>query len=162
MRRRLLLIDGPNVSHAWGGGVRTSGALARVSVARQAAVLADVEGWEVVVVWDSRGDQREVDPAAPEPVRILLAPADETADTVIERLATEAVAGGAEVRVATADRSEQATVEAAGAACFSPADLAAWVERATARVSRRTPQPAAEGLGGLFERARARIGRRRS
>lgn len=137
---RHLFVDGYNVLHAWRwlSASNTRGAEfqnARERLIETVRVMHDVDRFDVTIVFDGRGSATAEDAAAMEAgFTVLYAPADRTADGVIEAL----VAAHAEPRrcvVVTADHLERETVTAAGASCLSPDDLAAWCERSRARVA---------------------------
>lgn len=136
---RHLFVDGHNVLHAWGWLQGATGAAA-VAVVRERLVEAlrivhDVERIAVTIVFDGRGESVVRDVAAAEDeFSVIYAPANLTADTVIERGVTSAVDPRACV-VATADQLERETVLAAGAECILPAELEAWINRCRMRVT---------------------------
>ena len=155
-RPRHLLVDGYNVLHAWKwlSSRDPAGAfeVARARLVEAIRPIHDVDGWEVTVVFDGRGTTAERDAAASESgIGVVYAPADRTADGVIEAQ----VAGSADPArclVATADGPERETVAAAGAGCISPADLLAWCERSRTR--------AAQAAARQAEKSRASWGNR--
>lgn len=75
----------------------------------------------VVVVFDGSGE-RVTEQSDPHDVQIFYARRDQSADSVIERLASK-YASQFEVTVATSDSLEMETVNACGAACLSPEGL---------------------------------------
>ena len=134
-----LFIDGYNVLHAWGwlsaNSRRAELSAARDRLAEAVRVLHDVDGLGVRIVFDGRGASAEVEPGSSDAgVGMVFAPADRTADGVIEAL----VAAARDPRrctVVTADNLERETVTAAGASCLSPQDLMAWCERSRSRTA---------------------------
>lgn len=138
---RVLLVDGYNILHAWGWLSTRDATAAALEVARSRLIetvrtMHDVDGYDVTVVFDGRGPSPSVDPASQEPgFRVIFAPVDRTADTVIEALAA-AAPDPRSCTVATADALERETISAAGASCLSPEDLRAWCERSRDRATR--------------------------
>ena len=131
-----LLVDGSNILHAWpdlqARAARDKDA-ARAQLSQTLRVLHDTEGWRVTIVFDGRGTELVVEqPGAHATFAHIFTPGALTADSVIEQLV-----GGtddpATCTVATADRAEQQTVSALGAAWCSPDDLRAWCDRAAGR-----------------------------
>jgi len=129
-----LIVDGHSVIFAWPElremhQRRT--ALAREALVRKLRDYQDWTGVRVVVVFDGRG--AAVDASAdPGEIQIFYSRAGQTADSIVERLASKY---GSEFRllVATSDYLEQETAAACGAECIS-----------------------AEGLRGLLDEARSR------
>ena len=134
MHPQYLIVDGHSVIFAWPElremhQRRTS--LARDVLVRQLRDYQDWTGVRVVVVFDGRG--AAVDATAdPGEIQIFYSRAGQTADSIVERLASKY---GSEFRllVATSDYLEQQTAAACGAECIS-----------------------AEGLRGLLDEARSR------
>jgi predicted RNA-binding protein with PIN domain len=131
-----LFVDGANVIHAW-PDLRTllsaDRDAARTQLAQRLGVLHDVESVRMTIVHDGRGEELVVErPSGQETFSVLYTPSALTADTVIERLVAKS-ADPAACSVVSADRALRQTIEAAGAAWISPADLAAWMERAEQR-----------------------------
>jgi predicted RNA-binding protein with PIN domain len=122
-----LLVDGSNVVHAWPETkalVRRDREAARTLLVRRLAPLHDSAGWRVTVVFDGRGDTLQVAPVGgATDFACIYTPAGATADDVIEQLVSKAADPSA-CLVVTADQAERRTVEAAGAAWCSPAELA--------------------------------------
>jgi predicted RNA-binding protein with PIN domain len=128
-----LIVDGHSVIFAWPElrqlhERRTS--LAREALVRQLRDYQDWTGVRVVVVFDGKGSAVD-STAEPGEIQIFYSRAGQTADMVIERLASKY---GEKFRllVATSDYLEQETATACGAECIS-----------------------AEGLRGLLETARS-------
>lgn len=111
-------------------------ALARDLLVRKLRDYQDWTGVRVIVVFDGTGTAVSASADAGE-IQIFYSRAGQTADSVVERLASKY---GDQFRllVATSDYFEQETVMACGAECIS-----------------------AEGLRGLLESARTNDGRRR-
>jgi len=117
---RYLLVDGHSVIHAW-PELRTLHASqpgsARNQLIRQLSGLHDSGRWRVTLVFDGRGGGREEKPK--DSLAVLYAPADQTADSIIERI-VQAHAGKGEIGVVTADHAEITAVESFGAFGFTP------------------------------------------
>jgi predicted RNA-binding protein with PIN domain len=139
-RDRHVLLDGPNIGHAWEPRAMRA-APGREAWRRRLSDLAvrghDEVGWRVSVVFDGRGPELTwSQPPGTEGVTIWETPAGITGDDLIERLVGKEAEPG-RCLVVTADRALQATVSALGAEVMSPAEFAAWTERLAARASRR-------------------------
>jgi predicted RNA-binding protein with PIN domain len=125
-------------------------ALARDQLIRKIDRLADALAPTVELVFDGRAASRERFSAGR--VSLVFAPADKTADTVIERMVSEDPAP-AEVCVVASDRMEIDTVTAAGAQAMSCASFLEWIERADRRVRNAISRPAPTSrftLGDVF------------
>lgn len=134
MKPEYLIVDGHSVIFAWPElrelhARRTS--LARDALVRQLRDYQDWTGVHVIAVFDGRGSGIDAI-AEPGEVQIFYSRAGQTADSIVERLASK-YASQFRLLVATSDYLEQETVAACGAECIS-----------------------AEGLRGLLEEARAR------
>ena len=134
MQPQYLIVDGHSVIFAWPElralhERRTS--LARDVLIRKLRDYQDWTGVRVVAVFDGRGS--EVDATAdPGEIQIFYSRAGQTADSIVERLASK-YGSQFQLLVATSDYMEQETAAACGAECIS-----------------------AEGLRGLLDAARAR------
>src|SRR5919109_1449121 len=123
-RARYLIVDGHSVIFAW-PELRKLHAR-RSSLAREALIkqLRDYQDWtdvHVVVVFDGRGRKIEAS-SAPTDVQVFYSRTGQTADAIIERLASK-YAKRFELTVATSDSMEGETVEACGAEWISPEAL---------------------------------------
>ena len=123
-RGRYLIVDGHSVIFAW-PELRKLHAR-RTSLAREALVkqLRDYQDWtevRVVVVFDGKGPKPEAT-AEPADVQIFYSRSGQSADAIIERLASK-YAKRFELRVATSDSMEAETVLACGAEPISPETL---------------------------------------
>ena len=134
MQPQYLIVDGHSVIFAW----RELRELheRRTSLAREALVrkLRDYQDWtgvRVIVVFDGTGTAIDVS-SDPEEVQIFYSRAGQTADFIVERLASK-YSSQFSLLVATSDYLEQETVTACGAEYIS-----------------------AEGLRGLLDAVRAR------
>ena len=134
MQPQYLIVDGHSVIFAWPElrelHQRRS-SLARDALVRQLRDYQDWTGVRVIAVFDGRGAEVDVS-ADPGEIQVFYSRAGQTADSIVERLASKY---GAEFRllVATSDYLEQETAAACGAECIS-----------------------AEGLRGLLAEARSR------
>jgi len=126
---RYLIVDGHNIIFAW-PELRKLHAR-RPSLAREALIkeLRQYQDWtdvNVAVVFDGRG-ARVSEQSDPHDVRIFYARRGQSADAIIERLASK-YASRFEITVATSDSLEMETVNANGAACVSPDGLRKLLE----------------------------------
>ena len=124
MRPRYLIVDGHSVIFAWPKlrklHTRRS-ALARDTLTKELRDYQDWTGVNVVVVFDGRGKHiSEI--SDPHEVQIFYARRGQTADAIIERLASK-YATRFDVTVATSDFLERQTVTACGATSISPEEL---------------------------------------
>jgi predicted RNA-binding protein with PIN domain len=123
-RARYLIVDGHSVIFAWPElrklQARRS-SLAREALTKQLRNYQDWTGVRVVVVFDGKGRkiQETSDPAD---VQIFYSRTGQTADAIIERLASK-YAKRFELMVATSDSMEAETVAACGAEWISPEAL---------------------------------------
>jgi uncharacterized protein len=123
-RTRYLIVDGHSVIFAW-PELRKLHAR-RSSLAREALVkqLRDYQDWtgvHVVVVFDGKGKKVEAT-SEPTDVQIFYSRSGQSADAIIERLASK-YAKRCELVVATSDSLEAETVHACGAESISPDGL---------------------------------------
>jgi uncharacterized protein len=124
-----LIVDGHSIIFAW-PELRKLHAR-RTSLAREALIkrLRDYQDWtgvRVVVVFDGKG--RKIDASSePSDVQVFYSRAGQTADAIIERLASK-YAKRFEIMVATSDSMEGETVEACGAEWISPEALRGLLE----------------------------------
>ena len=123
MSARYLVIDGHSVIFAWHDLRRLhdqNRAAARKALADKLQHLHDTTPWRVTLVLDGKlGTAVPVGKRKRTDMVISYATADQTADSIIERLvAASGVA--AEILVITADEAERLTVESLGAATASP------------------------------------------
>ncbi len=124
MRPDYLIVDGHSVIFAWPElrllhERRT--ALAREALVKQLREFQDWSGTRVVVVFDGRGSSvsREAEPGE---IQIFYSRVGQTADSIIERLASK-YAERFRITVATGDYLEQETASACGAETISPEGL---------------------------------------
>lgn len=124
MPPQYLLVDGHSIIFAWPElrslhERRTS--LARDSLIKQLRDYQDWSGVRVVVVFDGRGSSVSQE-AAPGEIQIFYSRVGQTADSIIERLASK-YAERYPIVVATGDYLEQETASACGAETVSPEGL---------------------------------------
>lgn len=117
-------MDGHSIIFAWPElrllhKRRTS--LAREALIRQLRDFQDWSGTNVVVVFDGRGSSVSQE-AEPGEIQIYYSRAGQTADSIIERLASK-YAERFRLIVATGDYLEQETASASGAETVSPEGL---------------------------------------
>ena len=129
MRQRYLIVDGHSVIFAL--PILRKLHERRPILAREALIkrLRDYQDWTgipVVVVFDGKG-KRVTESAHPGDVQVFYSRRGQTADAVIERLASK-YAPRFELSVATSDRLEEQTVNACGATCISPEMLWQLIE----------------------------------
>ena len=134
MRPEYLIVDGHSVIFAWPElrelhQRRTS--LARDALVRKLRDYQDWTGVRVVVVFDGRGSAVDAS-AEPGEIQIFYSRAGQTADSVVERLASKY---GSQYRllVATSDYLEQETASACGAECISAEALRGLLDEASTR-----------------------------
>jgi predicted RNA-binding protein with PIN domain len=131
---QFLIVDGHSVIFAWPELLalhKRRSSLARDALVRKLRDYQDWTGVRVIVVFDGTGTAVDVD-ATPGEIQIFYSRAGQTADSIVERLASK-YASQFTLLVATSDYGEQETVAACGAECIS-----------------------AEGLRGLLDAVRAR------
>jgi uncharacterized protein len=121
---RYLIVDGHSIIFAWPElrklHARRS-SLAREALLKQLRNYQDWTGVRVVIVFDGKG--KEIDASSePGDVQIFYSRTGQTADAVIERLASK-YAKRFELMVATSDSLEAETVQACGAEWISPEAL---------------------------------------
>ncbi len=124
MRSDYLLVDGHSIIFAW-PELRVLHAR-RTALAREALIkkLRDYQDWSgtrVVVVFDGRRSSISHE-AEPGEVQIFYSRSGQTADSIIERLASK-YAERFRLVVATGDYLEQETASASGAETVSPEGL---------------------------------------
>lgn len=123
MSARYLVVDGHSVIFAWGDLRKLhdeNRAAGRKALIDQLQHLHDTSDWRVTVVLDGKlGRAIASGPRKPTDMVVSYAMADQTADSIIERLV--AASGLAkEIVVVTADEAEKLTVESLGASTASP------------------------------------------
>ena len=123
-RTRYLIVDGHSVVFAWPELRKLH--TRRSSLAREALIkqLRDYQDWtgvRVVVVFDGKGGKVDAS-SAPGEVQIFYSRNGQSADAIVERLASK-YAKRYELVVATSDSMEAETVHACGAESISPEGL---------------------------------------
>jgi hypothetical protein len=129
-----LLVDGHSIIFAWPelrGLHERRTALAREALIRQLRDYQDWSGTRVVAVFDGRG-LSVTQEAEPGEIQIFYSRAGQTADSIIERLASR-YAGRFRLVVATGDYLEQETASACGAETISPEGLRELLQDARPR-----------------------------
>ena len=121
MKPRVLIVDGHSMIFQWPDltlqhAKRTT--VARESLVRMLTGLQDNSDWHVTVVFDGNGVKPTE--ATPHGVQVFYSTADQTADSVIERLAAK-YSDRYEVTVATDDLMERTTAPAWGLRDVRPA-----------------------------------------
>jgi predicted RNA-binding protein with PIN domain len=129
VRTDYLIVDGHSVIFAWPDLRRLHER--RTVLARDALVkrLRDYQDWSgvrVVVVFDGKGSHVNSS-ADPGEVQIFYSRAGQTADAIVERLASK-YAPQFNLLIATSDYLEQETVGASGAECISAEALRGLLE----------------------------------
>jgi uncharacterized protein len=119
-RARYLIVDGHSIIFAWPELRKLHehrSALARDVLHKQLRDYQDWSGVRVVVVFDGRGSRINMS-AEPGDVQIFYSRRGQTADAIVERLASK-YASRFDVVVATSDAMEQQTAISCGASCVS-------------------------------------------
>ena len=132
MNTRYMVVDGHSVIFAWPDLRQLhdrNRAAARNALAGRLQHLHDTTDWRVTLVLDGKlGSAVSSGPRRRTDMVISYATADQTADSIIERLV--AASGVAKsILVVTADEAEKLTVESLGAATASPSWLRAELEK---------------------------------
>lgn len=132
MSARYLVVDGHSVIFAWAdlrGLHNRNRAAARKALSDRLQHLHDTTSWRVTLVLDGKlGSAASPGVRRRDDMVIAYATADQTADSIIERLV--AASGVAkDILVITADEAEKLTVESLGAATASPDWLRETLER---------------------------------
>jgi uncharacterized protein len=120
-RARFLIVDGHSVIFAWPDLRKLHArrpSLARESLVKQLRAYQDWVDTRVIVVFDGKGT-RVTEISDPHDVQIFYSRKGQTADSIIERLASR-YATRFHLIVATSDYLEQQTASAFGAECISP------------------------------------------
>jgi predicted RNA-binding protein with PIN domain len=120
-REEYLIVDGHSVIFAWPDLRRLHQrrtALARDELTKRLRDYQDWTGVHVVVVFDGKGTD-VTSLADPHEIQIFYSRKGQTADSIIERLASK-YATRFRIVVATSDTLEKETAAACGAECISP------------------------------------------
>ena len=126
---RALIVDGHSIIFAWPELRKLHSR--RSSLGREALIkeLRHYQDWTdvpVTIVFDGAG-ARVTEQSDPHDVQIFYARRGQSADAIIERLASK-YASRFEITVATSDSLVKETVNASGAACVSPEGLRKLLE----------------------------------
>jgi uncharacterized protein len=113
-------------------------AVARESLVRMLTGLQDNSDWNVTVVFDGSG-VRPTEIKGNQGIQVFYSTADQTADSVIERLAAK-YSDRYEVTVATDDLMERTTVASFGASSISAWQLREEIETAGRNLDERLRQ----------------------
>jgi uncharacterized protein len=135
---RYLIVDGHSVIFAWPELRKIHerrSSLAREALTRQLRDYQDWTGVRVVIVFDGKGAQVSATSGSGD-VQIFYSRSGQTADAIIERLASK-YAPKVDLTVATSDFMERQTVHASGAKCISPEALRAAMEEARLTTRRK-------------------------
>jgi uncharacterized protein len=130
-RLRYLIVDGHSIIFAWPDLRRLHerrSSLAREALSKRLRNYQDRTDLQVVIVFDGKGATVSTT-SNPGDVQIFYSRSGQTADAIIERLATK-YADRFDLTVATSDSMERQTVHASGAECISPEALRRLVEEA--------------------------------
>jgi uncharacterized protein len=137
-RSRFLIVDGHSVIFAWPDLRKLHArrpSLARESLVKQLRAYQDWVDIRVVVVFDGKG-AHVTETSDPHDVQIFYSRKGQTADSIIERLASK-YATRFDLIVATSDYLEQQTASAFGAECISPETLRQILHETETRKRRR-------------------------
>jgi predicted RNA-binding protein with PIN domain len=133
-RTRFLIVDGHSIIFAWADlrklHARRS-SLARESLVKRLRGYQDWTGVRVIVVFDGKGAHVSAT-SDPHDIQIFYSRKGQTADSIIERLASK-YATRFDLTVATSDYLEEQTASAFGAECISPAMLREILQEADSR-----------------------------
>jgi predicted RNA-binding protein with PIN domain len=131
VRARYLIVDGHSAIFGWPEMQRLHArrsSLARDALVKKLRDYQDYTGIRVVVVFDGKGTSA-TEESEPHSVQIFYSRAGQTADAIIERLASK-YAEKFDLTVATSDLLEQETASACGAQCISIENLRALIDEA--------------------------------
>ena len=137
-KSQCLIVDGHSVIFAWPELLavhQRRTALAREALAKQLRDYQDWTGVRVVLVFDGRGTDVTAS-ADPHEIQIFYSRKGQTADAIVERLASK-YAAEVDLMVATSDLLERQTVTSFGAVSVSPELLREMIDEAVPRSSTR-------------------------
>jgi predicted RNA-binding protein with PIN domain len=129
VRARYLIVDGHSIIFAWPELRKLQAkraSLARDELIKRLRHYQDWTGVRVAVVFDGSG-ARVTEQSDPHDVQIFYARLGQSADAIVERLASK-YAARFEITVATSDSLVKETANASGAACASPERLRQLLE----------------------------------
>jgi predicted RNA-binding protein with PIN domain len=138
-RTLYLIVDGHSVIFAWPDLRKLHdrrASLARESLMKRLRGYQDWTGMRVVVVFDGKGADISAT-SDPHDIQIFYSRKGQTADSIIERLASK-YATRFDLIVATSDYLEQQTASAFGAQCISPEMLREMLQEAETRQGQGT------------------------
>jgi predicted RNA-binding protein with PIN domain len=138
-RTLYLIVDGHSVIFAWPDLRKLHerrASLARESLIKRLRGYQDWTGVRVVVVFDGKGADISAT-SDPHDIQIFYSRKGQTADSIIERLASK-YATRFDLIVATSDYLEQQTASAFGAQCISPEMLREMLQEAETRQGKGT------------------------
>jgi uncharacterized protein len=130
-RTRYLIVDGHSIIFAWPELRKLHerrSSLAREALTKRLRDYQDWTGVRVVIVFDGKAPKITAT-SDPGDVQIFYSRSGQTADAIIERLASK-YTGRFDLMVATSDSMERQTVHASGAECISPEALRGLIEEA--------------------------------
>ena len=130
-RARYLIVDGHSIIFAWPDLRKLHerrSSIAREALTKRLRNYQDWTGVRVIVVFDGKAPKISTT-LDPHDVQIFYSRDGQTADAIIERLASK-YAGKFNLTVATSDSMERQTVYASGAECISPEALREVLEEA--------------------------------
>jgi predicted RNA-binding protein with PIN domain len=130
-RARYLIVDGHSIIFAWPDLRKLHerrSSIAREALTKRLRNYQDWTGVRVIVVFDGKAPKISTT-LDPHDVQIFYSRGGQTADAIIERLASK-YAGKFNLTVATSDSMERQTVYASGAECISPEALREMLEEA--------------------------------
>src|SRR5438477_13030679 len=136
-RTKYLIVDGHSVIFAWPDLRKLQerrSSMARHSLIKRLRAYQDWTGVRVVVVFDGKGTNVTAE-SDPHDIQIFYSRQGQTADAIIERLASK-YATQFDLVVATSDYLEQQTASACGAECISPEMLREILHEADSRKKR--------------------------
>jgi predicted RNA-binding protein with PIN domain len=134
MSARYLVVDGHSVIFSWPelrALHQRNRAAARKELGLRLQALHDSTAWRVTLVLDGTLGAASPPPRQPQDMVTVYATADQTADSIIERLVASSGAAAA-VLVVTADEVERRLIESLGAVGVSPTWLAEEIAQAGA------------------------------
>lgn len=132
-----LLIDGYNVLHQWPQYrrlLKSGVAAAAERLIEEVRPIHDIDGVRVTIVFDGQGTQVQIERPSGQPTfSVLYAPAEVTADGLIEQLVARASAPQ-HCTVVSRDNLVGESIRASGAVLMTADWLFDWVERCQRRM----------------------------
>lgn len=149
MKFAWILIDGYSLLYRWRSETPEVEDLPfprqREALVRLVCETATALAYRVTVVFDGRGPRAEIESNL-HAIEVVFAPAHQTADAYIERLAASQP-DAARMLVVTSDRAERETTEAAGASSMSCGVFLEHCEAIRRHVARQTALGPRRGRG---------------